>query len=131
MLFLNNPDARHFLTAMVEDWAKSNELDGLMWESEQQGPLNETIGAYFGKFNGTSFINCFCTHCVQKATEQGINVARAREGYLALEQWVKRTYGQPGAMTARLSHTGDCCWNIPKYWLGKSFGSRARRKLTA
>lgn len=93
----NNPDARHFLTAMVEDWVKSNELDGLMWESERQGPLNETIGAYFGKFNGTSFISCFCTHCVQKASEQGINVARAREGYQALEQWVKRTYGQPRA----------------------------------
>ena len=88
----NNPDARNFLTAMVEDWVKSNDLDGLMWESERQGPLNDTIGAHFGRFNGTSFISCFCTHCVQKASEQGINVARAREGYLALDQWVKRTY---------------------------------------
>jgi hypothetical protein len=93
----NNPDARNFLTSMVEDWVKSNDLDGLMWESERQGPLNETIGASFGKFTGTSFINCFCVHCVRKATEQGINVARAREGYLALDLWVKRTYGEARA----------------------------------
>ena len=25
---LNNPDARNFLTSMVEDWFKSNDLDG-------------------------------------------------------------------------------------------------------
>jgi hypothetical protein len=93
----NNPDARNFLTAMVEDWVKSNDLDGLMWESERQGPLNETIGAYFGRYNGTTFINCFCTHCARKAGEQGINVARAREGYLALDRWVQQTFGQPRA----------------------------------
>ena len=68
-----------------------------MWESERQGPLNDTIGAHFGKFNGTSFISCFCTHCVRKAAEQGINVARAREGYLALDRWVKQTLNQPRA----------------------------------
>ena len=42
---LNNPDARNFLSAMVTDWVSSNDLDGLMWESERQGPLNNTIGA--------------------------------------------------------------------------------------
>src|SRR3984957_11581668 len=35
---LNNPDARNFLTALVQDWVSSNDLDGLMWESERQGP---------------------------------------------------------------------------------------------
>jgi hypothetical protein len=94
---LNNPDARNFLTSMVEDWFKSNDLDGIMWESERQGPLNDTIGAHFGRFSGTSFISCFCAHCVRKAGEQGINVARAREGYLALDGWVKQTLNQSRA----------------------------------
>ncbi len=94
---LNNPDARNFLMSMVADWFSNNELDGLMWESERQGPLNNTIGAEFGRFRGNASINCFCTHCVRKAAEQGINVARARDGYMALEQWVKRTLNQPRA----------------------------------
>jgi hypothetical protein len=47
---LNNPEARNFLVALVEDWFKYNELDGMMWESERQGPLNNTLGAHFGTF---------------------------------------------------------------------------------
>lgn len=94
---LNNPYARAFLMSLVEDWFKSNELDGMMWESERQGPLNNMVGAHFGRFNGRGAAVCFCTYCTRKATEQGINVGRAREGYVALEAWVKQTFGQPRA----------------------------------
>jgi hypothetical protein len=92
---LNNPDARTFLTAMVTDWVSSNDLDGLMWESERQGPLNNTIGAHFGRSTGNTFINCFCPYCVRKGSERGIDVPRARAGYLALDGWVKSTRNQP------------------------------------
>src|SRR5579863_431494 len=91
----NNPEARDFLSALVTDWVYSNDLDGLMWESERQGPLNNTIGAHFGRFTGNAFINCFCPFCVKKGAERGIDVPRAREGYLALQNWVKATLGQP------------------------------------
>ena len=91
----NNPEARNFLTALVTDWISSNELDGLMWESERQGPLNNTIGAHFGRFTGNAFINCFCPYCLKKAADRGIEVSRAREGYLALDKWVKATLSQP------------------------------------
>lgn len=90
----NNPDAKNFLTALVTDWVSSNELDGLMWESERQGPLNNTIGAHFGRFTGNAFINCFCPFCLKKAADRGIEVSRAREGYLALDKWVKATLSQ-------------------------------------
>ncbi len=91
----NNPEARNFLTALVSDWVSSNDLDGLMWESERQGPLNNTVGAHFGRFNGNAFINCFCPYCLKKGAERGIDVPRAREGYLALDRWVKSTLNQP------------------------------------
>jgi hypothetical protein len=94
---LNNPDARNFLVSLVEDWFKSNDLDGLMWESERQGPLNDTLGAHFGRFSGNASINCFCTHCLRKGRERGINVERARDGYMALDRWVKQTLSQPRA----------------------------------
>ena len=88
---LNNPEARDFLVALVEDWFKYNDLDGMMWESERQGPLNNTLGAHFGQFAGNSSIHCFCTYCTSKAAAQGISVERARAGFHSVDQWVKQT----------------------------------------
>ena len=85
----NNPDARTFLTSMVQDWFANNELDGMMWESERQGPLNTALRADFGTGAHRS-ICCFCTHCTQKATAMGINVERARAGFMALDRWVNK-----------------------------------------
>ena len=87
---LNNPDARNFLVALVEDWFRSNELDGLMWESERQGPLNNKLGAHFGRLTGDSSVHCFCTHCTRKAAQVGLDVARVRAGFTALDLWVKQ-----------------------------------------
>ena len=92
----NNPYARAFLASMVSDWMTNNELDGMMWESERQGPLNNTLGAHFGNINTRrSSINCFCDHCISKAKEVGIDGRRAREGYIALDHWVTKTVSQP------------------------------------
>ena len=85
---LNNPDARIFLASMVKDWMSTNDLDGMMWESERQGPLNDTLEIHFGKIGRRRSINCFCPHCLRKGHELGINVERAREGYIALDRWV-------------------------------------------
>jgi len=91
----NNPEARLFLTSMVKDWLTNNDLDGIMWESERQGPLNNTLEAHFGRIGRTRSIHCFCTHCVRKGTESGIKVERAREGYMALDRWVARSLDNP------------------------------------
>ena len=92
----NNPYARAFLSSMVSDWMANNELDGLMWESERQGPLNTTLRASFTKY-GTQkpSINCFCDYCLRKAKDAGIDGQRAREGYIALDRLVARTLTKP------------------------------------
>jgi hypothetical protein len=82
----NNPGLRAFLVSLVQDWFMNNDLDGMMWESERQGPLNTAIKASFGNVTHTS-ICCFCSYCVEKAHRQGINAERAREGYIALDRW--------------------------------------------
>lgn len=92
---LNNPEARAFLASMVEDWFKSNDLDGLMWESERYGPLNHALGLQFGRYNGRSNLSCFCTFCMTKAREKGIDAERAREAYKVLDGWVKKTMQGP------------------------------------
>jgi hypothetical protein len=86
----NNPNARSFLVALVENWFSHNELNGMMWESEREGPFSNTLGAHFGKFDGDSRIYCFCEHCVNKGKDQGIKVDRVRAGYSALDEWVKQ-----------------------------------------
>jgi len=81
---------------MVSDWITNNDLDGLMWESERQGPLNNALGAHFGNVSARrSSISCFCDHCIRKAKDHGIDGPRAREGYIALDHWVIRTVSQP------------------------------------
>ena len=84
----NNPDTRLFLASMVKDWLTTNDLDGMMWESERQGPLNNTLEAHFGRMGESRSIYCFCAHCVRKAKDSGIDVERARQGYMALDRWV-------------------------------------------
>ena len=97
---LNNPHARDFLAALLGDWFRHNDLDGMMWESERQGPLNNMLGAHFGRFSGNASAYCFCQYCVTKAGAQGINVDRARAGFTALSQWVNQALASGRSATS-------------------------------
>jgi hypothetical protein len=93
----NNPQARAFLASMVADWVTSNpDLDGLMWESERQGPLNNLLGAHFNQIEvKRRTVGCFCNHCIAKAKVQGIDGQRAKEGFFALDRWVSAVRAGP------------------------------------
>jgi len=86
---LNNPATRRFLASLVEDWTKSYDVDGIMWGSERQGPLNQAIGSHHGGFNGRTAITCFCPYCERKGRDCGISVERARRGYSELSRWIE------------------------------------------
>jgi hypothetical protein len=88
---LNNPYIHNFLSSMVEDWTKSYDVDGVMWCSERQGALNHAIDAHRGR----TTLTCFCKYCTRKGQLQGINVDRAREGLMHLDQWVRGAWTQP------------------------------------
>jgi hypothetical protein len=88
-LCFNNPNYRNWLLGTVEDYARSHEIDGIMWGSERQGAFANMLGASHGgggRDPGT--VTCFCTHCEQKARARGINVDRARAGFKALSDFV-------------------------------------------
>jgi len=88
-LCLRNPNTRAFWLALVEDHLRSYPaLDGLMWGSERQGPLNNALGASHGEGARPAQAACFCPHCLQAARTEGIDAERARRGYLALEDWL-------------------------------------------
>jgi hypothetical protein len=89
-LCVNNPDYRNFLTGLVEDYARSYDIDGIMWGSERQGALSDGLGATHDVPPvDPSNVTCFCGFCQNKAKERGINVERARQGFLQLEKFVR------------------------------------------
>ena len=44
-LCFNNPNYRNWLLGTVEDYARSHEIDGIMWGSERQGAFAQALGA--------------------------------------------------------------------------------------
>ena len=89
-LCVNNPDYRNFFAGLVEDFARSYDIDGIMWGSERQGALSDSLGATHDTPPiDPGNITCFCEFCQRKAKERGINVERAKQGFLELEQFVR------------------------------------------
>ncbi len=61
-----------------------------MWGSERQGAFANAVGArHGGRSADPSRVTCFCDFCKKKAHERGINVLRARDGFLSLEKLVR------------------------------------------
>ena len=83
-----NPNTRHFWLGLVEDQLRSYDLDGLMFGSERQGPLNAAIGASHGGDPSPGTVGCFCRYCLDAAKKESVDATRARKGFLALESWV-------------------------------------------
>jgi TAT (twin-arginine translocation) pathway signal sequence len=83
-----NPDYRNFLTGLTADYCKSYDIDGVMWGSERQGPLNNAIGASHSGRADPNRVTCFCERHRKAARESGIDVERALEGYKKLAQFV-------------------------------------------
>jgi hypothetical protein len=93
-LCVNNPDYRNFLTGLVEDYARSYDIDGIMWGSERQGALCDSLGATHDTPPiDPGEVTCFCQFCQAKAKDRGINPERARQGFLELEKYVRACLG--------------------------------------
>jgi hypothetical protein len=89
-LCVNNPDYRNFFTGLVEDFARSYDIDGIMWGSERQGALSDSLGATHDiPPIDPGNVTCFCEFCQRKAREHGINVEGAKQGFLELETFVR------------------------------------------
>ena len=86
----NNPNYINYLLGLVEDYTRSYQVDGIMFGSERQGPMGYALGAYHNGIHADpGTVCCFCTFCQAKAAKLGIEFDRVRQGYLALEQYVR------------------------------------------
>ena len=86
----NNPNYRNFLLGLFEDYARSYEIDGVMWGAERQGAFGNALGAYHeGADTDPGGVTCFCEFCKSKAKSRGIDVERAQQGFRELQKFVK------------------------------------------
>ncbi len=86
----NNPNYTNYLLGLVEDYCRSYQVDGIMFGSERQGPLGYSLGAYHnGARADPATTCCFCSFCESKARRMGIDMARVRQGFIALQKFVR------------------------------------------
>lgn len=93
-----NPDHHNFLVGQMEDFTRSYDIDGVLWGSERYGPFGNMVeSVHLRNGNDPSRVTCFCKFCQATATNRGINVPRAIEGFKELERWVNfcRGGGKP------------------------------------
>lgn len=81
---LRNPDYIAWWLGLAEDQVKTYHPNGIMIGSERNGPLDNALSDGGFARDGGSY--CFCVHCVRAGTDAGIDVRRAREGYLELDR---------------------------------------------
>ncbi|MDR1387428.1 MAG: hypothetical protein LBJ44_07565 [Propionibacteriaceae bacterium] len=81
---LRNPDYEAWWLSLLEDQVKTYQLDGLLFGSERQGPLDNAFSDGGFARNGNPY--CFCRHCLAEAARQGLDSERARQGYLELDR---------------------------------------------
>lgn len=85
----NNPGYQNFTLGLVEDYARSYDIGGIMWGSERQSGLLNTLGLSQSNVADPGRTTCFCDFCVKKGAGQGIDAERARRGYDELETFVR------------------------------------------
>jgi hypothetical protein len=89
----NNPQFRAYLLGLVEDYARSYDIDGIMWGQERQGGFLNSIGAFHHapKEKADGKAGCFCEFCLKKAKDLGLDAEGARQGFIALSKYVLDT----------------------------------------
>ena len=85
----NNPGYQNFTLGLVEDYARSYDIGGIMWGSERQGGLLNTLGISQSSGQDPGHTTCFCEFCQKKGRERGIDVERARRGYDEVEAFTR------------------------------------------
>jgi hypothetical protein len=79
----NNPDYQGWILGVMNEWCQRYDVDGILWGIERQGPLTGTV--VYGHVPV-----CFCEHCQARGARAGIDLNRAREGYLILHTYLDR-----------------------------------------
>lgn len=87
---LFNPNVREFWKALVTDYCKSYDIDGVLFFNERNGPLLNALGASHAQAIASGRVTCFCEYHRKAAAQHGIDFDRARAGYRRLDEYVQQ-----------------------------------------
>jgi len=85
----NNPAYRNFTLGLVEDYARSYDIGGIMWGSERQSGFLNTLSLSQSSGQDPAGTTCFCEFCQKKGRSLGIDVERARAGFDEAEKFLR------------------------------------------
>jgi len=85
----NNPMYQSFTLGLVEDYARSYDIGGIMWGSERQSGFLNTISLSQEGGPDPARTTCFCDYCCKKGRDRGIDPERARAGFDAAERFIR------------------------------------------
>lgn len=91
----NHPDYRRFHLAVVENQLRGYPIEGIKINFERNGPLSSVlVGNYAATFHYRKPLApvCFCPHCLADARNRGIDIARAKEGWMELLEFSERSW---------------------------------------
>jgi len=87
-LCYNHPRYLNFTRGLLEDYARSYDIGGIMWGSERQSGFLNALCLSQSNGQDPSKATCFCDFCLAKGRAQGIDVERARKGFGEVEAFV-------------------------------------------
>jgi hypothetical protein len=93
----NHPDYRQYYLSVIEDQLRHYPIEGIKINFERNGPLSMAlVGHYPAGFSYRKPMApvCFCPHCLDQARERGINLDRARQGWLELLEFSETSWRQ-------------------------------------
>jgi hypothetical protein len=83
----NNPRYQNFTLGLVEDYTRSYDIGGIMWGSERQSGLLNSLSLSQSSGQDPGRTTCFCEFCQKKGRDLGIDVERARRGFDEVEKF--------------------------------------------
>jgi hypothetical protein len=123
----NNPDYRGYLMDLVEDYARSYEIGGIMWGAERQSGFLNALNAGGEAGHAT----CFCEFCQKKAKDAGIDVERARQGFIELEKLMSARRAKQRPRDGYLTSFWRILLNHPELLAWENLWVKGRHELEA
>jgi hypothetical protein len=109
---LLSPDFKGLLFGLIEDCARSYDIDGILWRTERPGPVSNLLD--FTHTGGGGPVTSFDPFTLERARRKGISVDRTVEGFRKLEHFVAQCRSGPEPVDGRYVTFWRICLEYPE-----------------
>jgi hypothetical protein len=123
----NNPAYRGYLENLLEDYIRSYDIGGIMWGAERQSGFLNMLGGSSETNRGT----CFCEFCQKKGRDAGIDVERARKGFVEIDKLMRERKANRRPRDGYFTSFWRVLLNYPELLAWENLWVRGRHDLQA